>query len=134
MVTRGDERELLHEQHGTASGKRVQPPYLEVARTADASLGMRARRPLRCHGPALRRASDRATCLRQGWGRVDDNGVLVDLPSHFFKLAFDPARIEAIAFILPNRKLETKDLPKFLQSIDDIEDRARLDFLPMICG
>ena len=63
---------------------------------------------------------------------VDDNGVLVDVPSHFFKLAFDPARIEAIAFVLPNQKLETKDLPKFLQSIDDIEDRARLDFLPMI--
>ena len=62
----------------------------------------------------------------------DDNGVLVDVPSHFLKLAFDPARIEAIAFILPNRKLETKDLPKFLQSIDDIEDRARLDFVPMI--
>ena len=63
---------------------------------------------------------------------IDDNGVLVDVPSHFFKLAFDPARIEAIAFVLPNQKLETKDLPKFLQSIDDIEDRAKLDFLPMI--
>ena len=63
---------------------------------------------------------------------VDDNGILVDVPSHFFKLAFDPTRVEAIAFILPNRKLETKELPKFLQSIDDIEDRARLDFLPMI--
>ena len=63
---------------------------------------------------------------------VDDNGVLVDVPSHFYKLAFDPARIEAIAFILPNEKLETKDLPKFLHSIDDIEARARLDFLSMI--
>ena len=63
---------------------------------------------------------------------VDDNGVLVDVPSHFFKLAFDPARVEAIAFLLPNRKLETKDLPKYLHSIDDIEDRARLDVLPMI--
>ena len=63
---------------------------------------------------------------------VDDNGVLVDVPSHFFKFAFDPVRIEAIAFILPTRKLETKDLPKFLRSIDEIEGRARLDFLPMI--
>ena len=57
---------------------------------------------------------------------VDDNGVLVDLPSHFFKLAFDPARIEAIAFILPNRKLETKALPKFLHGVDDIEDCDQL--------
>ena len=63
---------------------------------------------------------------------VDDNGVLVDVPSHFFKLAYDPARVEAIAFLLPNAKLETKDLPEFLHSIDDIEDRARLDVLPMI--
>ena len=63
---------------------------------------------------------------------VDDNGVFVDVPSHFFKLAYDPARVEAIAFLLPNEKLETDDLPKFLHSIDDIEDRARLDFLSLI--
>ena len=63
---------------------------------------------------------------------VDDNGVLVDVPSHFFKLAYDPARVEAIAFLLPNDKLETADLPKFLHTIDEIEDRARLDVLPMI--
>ena len=35
---------------------------------------------------------------------VDDNGVLVDVPSHFFKLAFDSARIEAIAFLWPVRQ------------------------------
>ena len=63
---------------------------------------------------------------------ADDNGVVVDVPSHFFKLAFDPARVEGIAFVLPNKKLKTNDLPKFLHSIDDIEDRARLDFLPLI--
>ena len=63
---------------------------------------------------------------------VDDNGVLVDVPSHFFKLAYDPTRVEAISFLLPNEKLKTKDLPDFLRSIDDIEDRARLDVLPMI--
>ena len=63
---------------------------------------------------------------------VDDNGVFVDVPSHFFKLAYDPTRVEAIAFLLPNEKLETKDLPGFLHSIDDIEDRARIDVLPMI--
>ena len=63
---------------------------------------------------------------------VDDNGVLVDVPTHFFKLAYDPARVEAIAFLLPNEKLKTADLPKFLRSIDEIEDRAGLDVLPMI--
>ena len=59
----------------------------------------------------------------------DDNGILVDVPSHFFKFAVDPNAMEAIGFILPNRKLKTKDLPKYLTSIDDIEARSRLDFL-----
>ena len=59
----------------------------------------------------------------------DDNGVLVDVPSHFFKFALDANRMEAIAFILPNQKLKTKDLPKYLTSINDIEARSRLDFL-----
>ena len=60
---------------------------------------------------------------------ADDNGVLVDVPSHFFKLALDPKRMEAIAFILANRRLETQDLHRYLRSIDEIEARARHDFL-----
>ena len=59
----------------------------------------------------------------------DDNDILVNVPSHFFKLAIDPSQMEAIAFVLPNRKLETKNLPKYLTSIDDIEARSYLDFL-----
>lgn len=60
---------------------------------------------------------------------MDDNGVLVDVPSHFFKFALDANHMEAIAFIFPNRALKTKDLPKYLTSIDEIEARSRLDFL-----
>ena len=59
----------------------------------------------------------------------DDNGILVAVPSHFFKLAIDPRQMEAIAFVLPNKSLETKDLPKYLTSIDDIEARSHLDVL-----
>ena len=32
----------------------------------------------------------------------DDNDILVDVPTHFFKFAYDPHKVEAIAFILPN--------------------------------
>lgn len=60
----------------------------------------------------------------------DDNGVVLDVPSHFFKLAYDPKKSEAIAFLLPNKKLKTKDLPKFIRSIDEIESRSRLNFFP----
>ena len=59
----------------------------------------------------------------------DDNGILVDVPSHFFKFALDPNRMEAIAFILENRELKREDLPKYLTSIDEIERRTNLDFL-----
>ena len=62
----------------------------------------------------------------------DDNGILVDVPSHFFKLALDPLRMEVIAFILPNQKLTTRDLPKYLVSIAEIEARSQLDFLSEI--
>ena len=74
--------------------------------------------------PVLKLASD-----RDGDG-VDDNGILVDIPSHFFKFAVNPGRMEAIGFVLPNRKLDTKDLPDYLVSIDEIEACSRLDFLP----
>ena len=38
----------------------------------------------------------------------------------------------AIAFILPNAKVKTKDLAMHLTSIRDIEARSRLDFLARI--
>ena len=53
----------------------------------------------------------------------------VAVPTHFYKAIFDPTRVEGIAFILPNKKLKTKDLPTFIRSIDDIEDQTGLDFL-----
>ena len=65
---------------------------------------------------------------RDGDGK-DDNDILVGVPTHFFKFAYDPHRVEAIAFILPNRRLKTGDLPLYLTSIDEIEARSRLEFL-----
>ncbi len=62
----------------------------------------------------------------------DDNGIVVDVPSHFFKLALDPDAMEAIAFVLPNAKVEASGIKKHLTSIKDIEARSRLDFLAKI--
>ena len=59
---------------------------------------------------------------------VDDNGILVDVPSHFYKIAVDPTAMEAIAFILENKRATTADLPKFLVSIRDVEVRSGFDF------
>jgi len=61
---------------------------------------------------------------------IGDNKV--SIPTHFYKVIFDPSSIEAIAFILPNKYLKTKDLPTFITSIDDVEEKTGLDFLPLL--
>ncbi|MEE8388100.1 MAG: DNA/RNA non-specific endonuclease [Acidiferrobacterales bacterium] len=55
------------------------------------------------------------------------NGVAI--PSHFYKVVFDPVRIESIAFLLPNKRLSSRDLPLYITSIDNIEQTTGLDFL-----
>ena len=53
----------------------------------------------------------------------------IDVPSAFYKIAFDPAKNRAIGFILPNHKIEGKKPQDFIASIREIEDRTGLDFL-----
>ncbi len=66
-----------------------------------------------------------------GAGRtIGPNRVAV--PTHFYKVIFDPVRVEALAFILPNAKLRTADLPSYLTSVDEVERRTGLDFLPAL--
>ena len=56
----------------------------------------------------------------------------VSVPSYFYKVIFDPVRIEAIAFILPNQKLNSDDLPTFIVSVNQVEAETGLDFFPEI--
>ena len=59
--------------------------------------------------------------------RIGPNQVAV--PTHFYKVLFDPQKVEALAFLLPNADLRGDDLTKFLTSIDHIEELTGLDFL-----
>jgi endonuclease G len=58
----------------------------------------------------------------------------VALPTHFYKIAYDPKARRAIAFILPNKKIDTKGrrvedaLQPYIVSVRDVEARAGLDF------
>lgn len=61
---------------------------------------------------------------------IGSNDVAV--PTHFYKIIFDPVRVEAIAFIMPNRSLKTKDLPTYIVSVDQVESETGLDFLSNI--
>ena len=53
----------------------------------------------------------------------------VTVPSHFYKVIFDPVRVEAIAFILPNEKNPSSKLPTFIVSVAAVETKTGLDFL-----
>jgi endonuclease G len=59
--------------------------------------------------------------------RIGTNKVAV--PTHFYQVVFDPVRVEAIAFILPNKKLRADTLPTFITSVDEVEKETGLDFL-----
>lgn len=61
------------------------------------------------------------------------------MPTHFdllqhlrYKIVFDPVRVEAIAFLLPNQTIKTKDLSRYLVSVDEVESQTGLDFLSNI--
>ena len=53
----------------------------------------------------------------------------VAVPTHLYKIAYDPERKEAIAFIMPNEELETELMPIYIVSIDAVEEKTGLDFL-----
>lgn len=54
------------------------------------------------------------------------NGVYI--PSKFYKVVLDPAYNEAIAFIIPHRKVSTSELADFITTVDAVEAATNLDF------
>ncbi len=53
----------------------------------------------------------------------------ITVPTHFYKVLFDPVAVEAIAFVLPNKALNARELPTFIVSVDEVEEKTELDFL-----
>lgn len=69
-------------------------------------------------------------------GPIYDGGVKktigknkVAVPTHLYKIIYDPTKKTAIAFIMPNKLLDTKDMPKYIVAIRDVEEKTGLDFL-----
>ncbi|MEN9772085.1 MAG: hypothetical protein RJA58_728 [Pseudomonadota bacterium] len=56
----------------------------------------------------------------------------VAVPTHFYKIVFDPVRVETIAFVIPNTAHQGRRLEEFITSVRDIEQRTGLDFLNRI--
>jgi endonuclease G len=53
----------------------------------------------------------------------------VAVPTHFFKIVYDPNKQEVIAFLFPNLKLERGTIPYYITTVDYIEKVTGLDFL-----
>lgn len=56
----------------------------------------------------------------------------VAVPDACFEVIFDPVRVDAIAFIIPNRPAPSQDLPNFVTSVHAVEQRTGLDFMPKL--
>jgi endonuclease G len=62
--------------------------------------------------------------------RIGTNQVAV--PTHFYKVVFDPVRVETIAFVVPNAPHPNRRMEEFITSVRDIEARTGLNFLNRI--
>ena len=54
------------------------------------------------------------------------NGVYV--PNSFYKVILDPIYNDAIAFIIPHRKVSYSEFPSFITSVNEVEQVTQLDF------
>jgi endonuclease G len=53
----------------------------------------------------------------------------VAIPTHFYKIVFDPATGEAVGFLMPNTKLKRGTIPHYVVPIRRIEDLTERNFL-----
>ncbi len=62
---------------------------------------------------------------------IGEHGVIghgVHVPTHFYKVVYDPVGQDAIAFLVPHRAISKGELPVFIVSVDEVERQTRLDF------
>jgi endonuclease G, mitochondrial len=55
-------------------------------------------------------------------------GNEVHVPTHFYKVIYDPINQDAIAFLVPHREISKSELPAFIVSVDEVERRTGFDF------
>ena len=56
----------------------------------------------------------------------------VGVPDFLWKVIYDKTANRVIAFLIPNVALGVKDLPKFIISVSDLEQRTNINFLPSL--
>lgn len=68
-------------------------------------------------------------------GTIYDEGYLtigngLGVPTRIWKVVMDANTGESIAFLFPNEKLSTKDLPNYATTVDVVERETGIDFFP----
>ena len=61
--------------------------------------------------------------------KVAKSALGVPVPTHYFKILFDPNRRETLSFLIPHKTLNAGSLGTFRSSIDRIESVTGIDFL-----
>ncbi len=56
----------------------------------------------------------------------------VAIPSHFYRILFDPIKLESLAFWMPHEVNTANKIDTYLTSIDDIESKTNIEFLSAI--
>lgn len=62
-------------------------------------------------------------------GQTETIGNKVPVPSHLWKVIYDPVSQEAIAYVIEHKKLPTSKLDNYLESVDKVEALSNLDLL-----
>lgn len=66
-------------------------------------------------------------------GQIEHIGAnQVPVPSHLWKAIYDPEKNEAITYVIEHKPLYTRDLDKYLKSVDYIEALAGIDLLSQL--
>jgi len=69
------------------------------------------------------------TVYEEGY-KVIGNGLGV--PTKVWKVIYNHTNGETIAFIFPNQKYKSKDLPKFVVTVDEVEKVTGINFFPKL--
>lgn len=57
-------------------------------------------------------------------------GNAIAVPSHLFKVIFDPSSNTAIAFVVPNQNVPASSLPQYATTVAEVERLTNLRFFP----
>lgn len=87
-------------------------------------------------GPIFEKTAQETTAKAKSTAAADAMDTIgpnrIPVPTHFYKVVFDPVRVETIAFVVPNAPHSHRNIEQFITSVRDIESRTGLDFLNRI--